>query len=310
MLMTPQSKIYVAGHRGLVGSAIVRALQAAGHQNLILKTSQELDLRDTKAVNQFFLQHQPEFVFLAAAKVGGILANRDSPVEFLYDNLMIEMNAIRAAAEYSVKKLLFLGSSCIYPKFAAQPLQESSLLTGALEPTNEAYAIAKIAGLKLCEYYTREQGKNFISVMPPNMYGPGDNFHPDQSHVIPGLIRRFEEARKLNLPSVKVWGTGKPLREFLFVDDLADACLFLMNHFSDPVFINAGSGQEVSIAELAQVIQRAVGYTGKIEWDSAQPDGTPRKIMDSSRIRDLGWTAKKTLVDGITQTVRWYRGQS
>lgn len=309
-MLTPQSKIYVAGHRGLVGSAIVRALQSAGHSNLIFKTSAELDLRNTQQVNQFFSEQKPEFVFLAAAKVGGILANRDSPVEFLHDNLMIEMNVIRAGADHNVKKLLFLGSSCIYPKFAEQPLKESSLLTGALEPTNEAYAIAKIAGLKLCEYYNHVKKKNFISVMPPNMYGPGDNFHPDHSHVIPGLIRRFEEAKKLNLPSVKVWGTGKPLREFLFVDDLADACLFLMNHFSDPVFINAGSGQEVSIAELAQVIQQAVGYTGKIEWDSSQPDGTPRKIMDSSRIRALGWTAKKTLLDGVTQTVRWYRGQS
>ena len=293
------AKIYVAGHRGMVGSALVRALHRDGFQNTVGKTSKELDLTQQARVEEYFKAEKPEVVILAAARVGGILANSTAPTEFLYENLMIASNVIHAAAVHGAKKLLFLGSSCIYPKFAPQPIAEESLLTGALEPTNEAYAIAKIAGLKLTEYYNREHGKKFISAMPSNLYGPGDNYHPDQSHVIPGLIRRVHEAKAANLPAVKVWGSGTPLREFLFVDDLAEACLFLLKNYEGAPLVNVGSGQEISIQNLAVLIAKTVGFPGKIEFDATKPDGTPRKVMDSSKIKTMGWQASTTLESGI-----------
>lgn len=304
--MEKNAKIYVAGHRGLVGSAIVRALKKAGYENLVLKTSAELDLTSQQATVDFFKNEKPEYVFVAAAKVGGIIANREGPVDFLYQNIMIEMNVIRSAADHGVKKLMFLGSSCIFPKHAEQPIKESSLLTGPLEPTNEAYAIAKIAGLKLTEFYARERGKNFISVIPPNMYGPGDNFHPSHSHVIPGLIRRFHEAKLANASEVVVWGTGTPLREFLYSEDLAEGCLFLMEHYHELGFINLGSGEEVSIKVLAEIIKEVVGFKGEIKFDSSKPDGTPRKIVDSSRIRSLGWQPKVKLSEGLQEAYRYF----
>lgn len=297
--METTSRIYVAGHRGLVGSAIVRALQKSGYTNLLVRTSAELDLTAQDSVKKFFQTEKPEYVFLAAAKVGGIIANRESPVDFLYQNIMIEMNTIHAAAENDVKKLLFMGSSCIFPKHAEQPLRESSLLTGALEETNEAYSIAKIAGLKLTEYYFRERGKKFISVMPPNMYGPNDNFHSEHSHVIPGLIRRFHEAKVQGQSEVVVWGTGAPLREFMYSDDLADGCIFLMQDYEKPEFINLGTGEEVSIRALAELIQEVVGFNGSLRFDQSKPDGTPRKVMDSSKIRELGWAPVVRLKDGL-----------
>jgi GDP-L-fucose synthase len=312
--MEKDAKIYVAGHRGLVGSAIVRRLKEAGYNNLLLRTSQELNLIRQQDVHDFFRTEKPNYIFVAAAKVGGIIANRDAPIDFLYDNVMIEMNLMKAAAENrneggteGTKKVLFLGSSCIFPKFAPQPIPESSLLSGYLEPTNEAYAIAKIAGLKLAEYYNRTAGMNFISAMPPNLYGPGDNFHPDHSHVIPGLIRRFHEAKLNGVQKVEVWGSGNPLREFLYVDDLADGCVFLMEKYDDAQFINIGSGNEITIADLARAIKKVVGYTGEIFFDSTKPDGTPRKVLDHSRIQKLGWSSKVPLLEGLSRTYQWYQ---
>jgi GDP-L-fucose synthase len=285
----------------MVGSAVGRELRLRGYRNIVERTSRELDLTKQADVEVFFQSEKPEVVVLAAAKVGGILANSQNLTEFLYQNLMIEMNVVRAAAIRGVGKLLFLGSSCIYPKLAPQPLKEEYLLTGGLEPTNEAYAIAKIAGLKLTEYYNREQGRSFISAMPSNLYGPGDNYHPNQSHVIPGLIRRFHEAKTNGLPEVKVWGTGLPLREFLHVDDLARACVFLLQNYSESQFLNVGSGQEISIKDLAELIAGVVGYAGRISFDSSKPDGTPRKVMDSSKIRALGWKPDILLEAGLKQ---------
>lgn len=300
--MIKSSKVYVAGHRGMVGSAIVRCLERNGYSNLVFATSKELDLRQPDQVNSFFERERPEYVFLAAAKVGGILANNNYPVEFLYDNLMIQNNVIHAAYQYGVKKLLFLGSSCIYPKFADQPIKEESLLTGSLEPTNEAYAIAKIAGIKLCQAYYRQYGAHFISAMPTNMYGYGDNYHPQNSHVLPALLRRFHEAKSENKSEVVIWGSGKPLREFMFSDDLADACYYLMLNYEDPELINVGTGEEVSILQLASLIGDVVGYKGKIAFDTSKPDGTPRKLMDSSKLHALGFRHKTSLREGIEKT--------
>lgn len=300
------SKIYVAGHRGMVGSAILRRLEARGFSNLIFVSSAELDLKDTDMVNRFFEKERPEYVFAAAAKVGGIHANNTYPADFLYDNLMIQNNVIHAAYRYKVEKLLFLGSSCIYPKLAPQPIKEDSLLSGYLEPTNEAYAIAKIAGIKLCQAYHKQHGCRFISAMPTNMYGYGDNYHPENSHVLPALLRRFHEATTANKEEVSIWGSGKPLREFMFSDDLAEACVFLMEQYEDPQLINVGTGEEVSILELAKVIAETVGYQGKITFDSSKPDGTPRKLMDSSRLHALGFKHKVSLREGIRLTYADY----
>lgn len=308
--MKKSSKIFVAGHRGLVGSAIVRKLQKEGYTNLILKGREEVDLTRQEEVERFFEKERPEYVFLAAAKVGGIHANRTYPAEFVYQNLMIECNVIHSAYKYGVKKLLFLGSSCIYPRECPQPMKEEYLLSGYLEPTNEAYAVAKIAGLKLCQYYKRQYGANFISCMPTNLYGPNDNFDLNTSHVIPALIRKFHEAKINNKPYVEVWGTGKPLREFLHVDDLADACLFLMQNYDDEIWINVGSGEEVSIAELANMIKEIVGYKGRIVFNPDMPDGTPRKLLDISRLKSLGWSPKVSLIEGLKSTYEWYVNNS
>lgn len=297
--MEQASKIYVAGHRGMVGSAIVRKLQSAGYNNIVTRTSTELDLRNQQAVADFFAAERLEYVFLAAAKVGGILANNKYKAEFLYDNLMIQNNVIHQAYVNGVQKLMFLGSSCIYPKLAPQPLKEEYLLTGALEPTNEPYAIAKIAGIKMCDAYRFQYGCNFISVMPTNLYGPNDNYDLNTSHVLPALIRKFHEAKQANATEVTVWGSGKPLREFLHADDLADACFFLMQHYNDEGFVNIGVGEDISIADLALLIKKIVGYEGNIVWDSTKPDGTPRKLMDVSKLKGLGWQAKTSLEDGI-----------
>ncbi len=298
--MEQASKIYVAGHRGMVGSAIVRRLQSAGYNNIVTRTSAELDLRNQQAVADFFAAERPEYVFLAAAKVGGILANNKYKAEFLYDNLMIQNNVIHQAYVNGVKKLMFLGSSCIYPKLAPQPLKEEYLLTGAMEPTNEPYAIAKIAGIKMCDAYRFQYGCNFISVMPTNLYGPNDNYDLHTSHVLPALIRKFHEAKQANAAEVTVWGSGKPLREFLHADDLADACFFLMQHYNDEGFVNIGVGEDISIENLALLIKKIVGYEGNIVWDSTKPDGTPRKLMDVSKLKGLGWQAKTSLEDGIS----------
>lgn len=297
--MEKDAKIYVAGHRGMVGSAICRALQKKGYHNILTRTSAELDLRNQAAVQQFFAQEQPGYVFLAAAKVGGILANNTYRGEFIYDNLMIEANIIHAAYQQEVKKLCFLGSSCIYPKMAPQPLKEEYLLSGYLEPTNEPYAIAKIAGIKMCEAYRDQYGCNFISVMPTNMYGYGDNYHPKNSHVLPALIRRFHEAKEADAPEVVVWGTGTPRREFLFSDDLADACLFLMEHYNEKQLVNVGSGEDIAIGELAALVASTVGYKGEIKFDTSKPDGTPRKLMDVSKLHQLGWKHTIELQEGI-----------
>lgn len=296
------SRIYVAGHRGMVGSAIVRALRRQGFTNLILASRSELDLTDKTQVEAFFTREKPEFVFLAAAKVGGILANNTYPGDFLYDNLMIQNNVIHAAFKHGVEKLLFLGSSCIYPKMAPQPIKEEYLLTGPLEPTNEAYAIAKIAGIKLCQAYYKQHGCRFISAMPTNLYGYGDNYHPENSHVLPALLRRFHEAKIENKQEVAIWGSGKPLREFMFSDDLADACLFLMENYDDPELINVGTGEEISILELAKLTAEIVGYNGKITFDATKPDGTPRKLMDSSRLHTLGFRHRISLREGMALT--------
>lgn len=302
-----EDKIYVAGHNGLVGSAIVRNLLQNGYKNIIYKSSKELDLRNQSAVNLFFENEKPDYVFLAAAKVGGILANNSFPAEFIYDNLMIESNIINAAYLNNVKKLLFLGSSCIYPKKAQQPIREEYLLTGPLEPTNEAYALAKISGIALCKFYRRQYGCDFISAMPTNLYGINDNFDLNSSHVLPALIRKFHEAKMESKNEVVIWGTGTPLREFLFVDDLADALLVLMKKYSDEMHINVGTGEDISIADLAQTIKTVVGFNGNIVYDKSKPDGTPRKLLDVSRINALGWKHKTSLVDGIEKVYSWYK---
>jgi len=300
------AKIYVAGHRGLVGSAILRKLQADGYTNLVYKTSQELDLRDKNQVDEFFAEEKPEYVFLAAAKVGGIVANNEFPADFIRDNLMIQTNVIDAAYRNGVKKLLFLGSTCIYPKFAPQPLKEEYLLTGELEPTNEPYAIAKIAGIKMCESYNRQYGTKYISVMPTNLYGPNDNFDLHTSHVLPALIRKFHEAKENNAPYVEVWGTGTPRREFLYSDDLGDACVFLMNHYEDNEIVNVGVGKDIPIKELAEKIKDVVGYQGEIKFDTSKPDGTPRKLVDVSKINALGWKASISLEEGLQKVYQWF----
>lgn len=300
--MEKNAKIYVAGHNGMVGSAIVRALKAANYANIIGYTSSELDLRRQINVENFFKTEKPDYVFLAAAKVGGILANAESPADFLYDNMIMEMNVINSAYHNNTKKLLFLGSSCIYPRLAPQPMPENCLLSGSLESTNEAYALAKISGLKYCEYLNRQYRTNYISVMPTNLYGLNDNYHPEHSHVLPALIRRFHEAVQISYPQVTIWGSGTPLREFLYADDLADACVYLMNTYSDSETVNIGTGIEISIAKLAETIKKVTGYTGKIIYDLSKPDGTPRKLLDISKLTKLGWRYKTPLEDGIRLT--------
>lgn len=300
--MNREAKIFVAGHRGMVGSAIVRKLKEQGYNNLVMRTSSELDLREQQPVQEFFDAEQPEYVFLAAAHVGGIVANNTFRAEFLYDNLMIQSNVIHQSYRVGVKKLLFLGSSCIYPKMAPQPLKEEYLLSGMLEPTNEPYAIAKIAGIKMCDSYRAQYGCNFISVMPSNLYGPNDNYDLTTSHVIPALLKKFHAGKEAAAPAVQVWGTGTPLREFLHVDDLADACLFLMERFNENGFINVGTGTDISIRELAELIAKASRYTGRIEFDSSKPDGTPRKLMDVSRMTAMGWKYAISLPDGLKRT--------
>ncbi len=307
--MKKESKIYVAGHRGMVGSAIVRRLQKDGFVNLLLRGREELDLLDQTAVRRFFEKEKPDFVFLAAAKVGGILANNTYRAQFIYENLQIQNNIIHSAYLSGVKKLLFLGSSCIYPKHAPQPMKEEHLLTGPLEPTNEPYAIAKIAGIKMCQAYNDQYGTDFISVMPTNLYGPNDNFDLQTSHVLPALIRKFHEAKMQQAPAVQIWGTGSPKREFLHVDDLADACLFLMRNYSGNDFVNIGVGQDISIKELALLIKQIVGYAGELTFDTSKPDGTPRKLLDVSRLNKLGWSAKIGLERGIAETYRWFKEQ-
>ena len=307
--MKKEQKIYVAGHRGMVGSAIVRKLETEGFKNIVFRTSSELDLMDQAAVNQFFREEKPDFIFLAAAKVGGIHANNTYRAEFIYRNLMIQNNVIHAAHESNVEKLMFLGSSCIYPKSAPQPMKEEHLLTGLLEPTNEPYAIAKISGIKMCEAYRDQYGCNYISVMPTNLYGPNDNYHPQNSHVLPALIRKFHEAKQNGNPSVEVWGSGSPLREFLHVDDLADACFYLMQNYDEKDFLNIGTGKDISIKDLALLIKEIVGFEGELTWDATKPDGTPRKLMDFGRLTDLGWTAQISLRDGITSTYNSVKGR-
>jgi GDP-L-fucose synthase len=297
--MELNSKIYVAGHHGMVGSAIIRMLNAEGYKNIITRSSKEMDLRRQALVEQFFAEEKPEYVFLAAAKVGGIIANNTYPADFMYDNIMMEMNVIKAAFDNGAKKLLFLGSSCIYPRLAPQPMQESCLLTSELEKTNEAYALAKIAGLKYCEYLNNQYGTDYISAMPTNLYGPNDNYHPQNSHVLPALIRRFYEAKIAGADTVTIWGTGTVRREFLYVDDLADACVYLMNTYSGNEAVNIGTGKDLYIRELADIIKKVVGYQGEIMFDSSKPDGTPRKLLDVSKLEKLGWRYTTDLEDGI-----------
>lgn len=304
--MEKNSKIYVAGHRGLVGSAIIRELQKKGYTNIIGKTHKELDLIDSMAVENFFKEEKPEYVFLAAAKVGGIYANSNYPADFIYENLQIQNNVIGNAYKYGVKKLMFLGSSCIYPKMCQQPIKEEYLLSGYLEETNEAYALAKIAGLKMCEFFNKQYGTNYISVMPTNLYGPYDNFHPENSHVMPALIRRFHEAKVNNAKEVVVWGSGKPLREFLYSEDMADACIYLMENYEGNDFFNIGTGKEITIKGLAELIKEVVGYEGEIVWDGTKPDGTPRKLLDVSRLKKAGWEYKKELKNGIGEVYKWF----
>ena len=299
--------IYVAGHRGMVGSAIVRALKRAGHENLLLKTSKELDLRDQKAVMAFLAQAQPRHVYLAAAKVGGIHANNTLRGDFLYDNLIMQANVIEGSRRAGVEKLLFLGSSCIYPKHAPQPMREDALLTGELEPTNEPYAIAKIAGLKMCDAYRHQHGCNFISAMPTNLYGPGDNYHPEHSHVLPAMIRRFHEAKVEGAKEVVCWGTGTPKREFLHVDDLAQACLFLMDQHHAAGWVNVGTGADLSIQDLALLVAQTVGYEGTVSWDHSRPDGTPRKLLDVSLMSELGWNASISLKEGMVEVYEEFK---
>lgn len=297
--MEKDSKIYVAGHRGMVGSAIVRELERQAYRNIVTRTHKELDLCSQPEVNRFFEAEKPEYVFLAAAKVGGIEANKNALADFMYENMMLEMNVIHAAWTSGCKKLLFLGSSCIYPRMAEQPMKESCLLTGELEKTNEAYALAKISGLKYCEFLNRQYGTDYISVMPTNLYGPNDNYHPTHSHVLPALIRRFHEAKESGAPFVTCWGDGSPLREFLYVDDLAEFCVFLMNNYSSNETVNAGTGKELTIKELTGLVAEIVGYKGEIRWDTSKPNGTPRKLLDVSKAQRLGWKYKTELKDGI-----------
>ena len=304
--MEKNSKIYLAGHRGLVGSAISRKLRAEGYNNLVLKTKDELDLMDQSAVALFFKKTKPEYVFLAAAKVGGILANNTYPAQFIYENLQIQNNIIHQSYLNGVKKLLFLGSSCIYPRECPQPIKEEYLLTGPLEPTNEPYALAKIAGLKMCQSYNRQYGTNFISVMPTNLYGPNDNFDLDDSHVLPALIRKFHEGKINSSPTVVVWGTGSPKREFLHIDDLADACVFLMNNYNDSEIINIGTGVDITIKKLAELIKNIIDYKGEINWDTTKLDGTPRKLLDVSKVESLGWRHKIDLRQGLAMTCDWF----
>lgn len=305
--MNKSARIFIAGHKGMVGSAIVRLLQKEGYSSLITRTSAQLDLMDQSKVNDFFEKEKPEYVFLAAAKVGGIHANNTYRAEFLYNNLIMECNVIQAAHVHNVTKLLFLGSSCIYPKLAPQPLREESLLTGLLEPTNEPYAIAKIAGIKLCEAYRDQYGRNFISAMPTNLYGPNDNYDLQNSHVLPALIRKFHTAKMANHASVEVWGSGTPLREFLHVDDLAEACLFLMNNYDEKLFVNVGTGVDLSIKDLAELVKATVGFQGEIVWNADKPDGTPRKLMDVSRLHALGWKHKIELKEGVAQVYEIFK---
>ena len=297
--MTKDSKIYVAGHRGMVGSAIVRELQRQGYTNIITRTHAELDLTRQEQVEAFFAQERPEYVFLAAAKVGGIIANQSALADFMYENMMLEMNVIHAAWKNGCKKLEFLGSSCIYPRLAPQPMKEDCLLTSALEPTNEAYALAKISGLKYCEYLNRQYGTDFISLMPTNLYGPNDNYHPTHSHVLPALIRRFHEAKEQDLKEVTCWGDGSPLREFLYVDDLANLCVFLMENYSGNETVNAGTGKEITIKGLTELVAKVVGFEGTILWDTSKPNGTPRKLLDVSKSAAMGWKAQTSLEEGI-----------
>ena len=305
--MEKSSKIFVAGHRGMVGSAIVRQLVAQGYTNIITRTHSELDLTRQADVEKFFSEEEPEYVFLAAAKVGGIAANSDAPADFMYMNMTLEMNVIHAAWQNGCKKLLFLGSSCIYPRLAPQPMPESCLLTSSLEQTNEAYALAKISGLKYCEYLNRQYGTDYISVMPTNLYGPNDNYDPHRSHVLPALIARFDKAKKDGVKSVTCWGDGSPLREFLYVDDLADLCVFLMNNHSGNETVNAGTGKEITIKELSEMVARIVGYKGEINWDTTKPNGTPRKLLDVSKATKLGWTYNVELEDGIRLAYEDYK---
>lgn len=302
--MDKSSTIYIAGHRGMVGSAIWRELEKQGYKNLLGRTSGELDLKDQRSVNDFFSKNQPDYVFMAAAKVGGIVSNDILRADFIYENIMIQSNVIKAAHDHHVKKLLFLGSSCIYPKFAHQPIQETSLLEGALEPTNEPYAIAKIAGVKMCQAFHKQYGDNFISVMPTNLYGYGDNYDPKHSHVLPAMIRRFHEAKINNQTSVEIWGTGAPKREFLFADDLAEACLHLMLHYDSPEVINVGTGEDISIQSLAVLVAEIVGYKGQIKNDLTKPDGTPRKLLDVSKIHNLGWNHRTSFKIGVEKSYR------
>lgn len=304
--MLKNSKIYIAGHKGLVGSAILRSLKEKGYTNLITRERRELDLTNQAAVEAFFKKNKPEYVFLAAARVGGILANKEKPAEFIYDNLMIEANIINTAYQYKVKKLLFLGSSCIYPRLSPQPIKEEYLLTSPLEKTNEAYAIAKIAGLKLCEFYNQQYGTNYISAMPTNLYGPNDNFDLTSSHVLPALIRKFHEAKLRGDKSVVLWGSGRPKREFLHVTDLAEALIFLMNKYKGQEIVNVGCGEDLSIKELAGKVKAITGYKGQLVWDKSKPDGTPRKLLDVSRLRKLGWKPKINLDRGILDTYHWF----
>ena len=303
-MMDKNAKIYVAGHRGMVGSAIVRQLESQGYTNIIVRTHKELDLTRQDQVEKFFAEEKPEYVFLAAAKVGGIMGNATAKADFMYDNMILEMNVIHAAWKNGCKKLEFLGSSCIYPKFAPQPMKEDCLLTSSLEPTNEAYALAKISGLKYCEYLNTQYGTDYISVMPTNLYGPNDNYHPEHSHVLPALIRRFHEAKEAGVKSVTCWGDGSPLREFMYVDDLADLCVFLMNNYSGNETVNAGTGKELTIKELTELVAKVVGYEGEILWDPSKPNGTPRKLLDVSKAAGLGWTYKTELEDGIRLTYK------
>ena len=308
-MMEKNAKIYVAGHRGLVGSAIVRSLERDGYTNLVKRTHSELDLTDQKAVYDFFREERPEYVVLAAAHVGGINANQSAPADFIYINSAIQCNVIGAAHEYKVKKLLFLGSSCIYPRMAKQPIVESELLTGPLEKTNEAYAIAKISGLMMCRFFKQQYGDDFISCMPTNLYGPNDNFNLSSSHVLPALIRKFDDAKESGAGNVTLWGTGAPLREFLYVDDMADACVYLMQHYSGEEHVNIGTGKEITIKELAEIVKDTVGFEGEIVWDDSMPDGTPRKLLDVSKLHEMGWKEKVSLKEGIRLSYEWYKSQ-
>lgn len=305
--MEKNDKIYVAGHRGLVGSAIVRSLNRQGYANVTGRTHKELDLTDQEAVRAFFEAEKPDVVVLAAAKVGGINANNTSPADFAYENMQIQCNVIKCCHDYHVKKLLFLGSTCIYPKMAPQPIPEDALLTGPLEETNEAYAIAKIAGLEMCKFYKRQYGDDFISCMPTNLYGPYDNYELNGSHVMPAMIRKFHEAKAADAETVELWGTGTPLREFLYVDDMADACVYLLEHYNGEQHVNIGTGKELTIAQLAEIVKKTVGYEGKIVWNSDMPDGTPRKLTDVSKLHELGWTHKVELEEGVKLAYDWFR---